>query len=89
MVEIMELYKATHEITLADDIRKHYTGDTESILLALIKGNIFVCRKYCFNSLRNNVRQFNSDQICFHSYIFSVFYYLEWDPEKEVNPFQI
>jgi hypothetical protein len=41
MVEIKDLYKTTHEVTLADDIRKHYTGDTKNILLALIKGSIF------------------------------------------------
>ena len=48
MVEIKELYKATHEVTLADDIRKHYTGDAKNILLALIKGIPFLCieRKY-------------------------------------------
>lgn len=48
MVETKELYKATHEVTLADDIRKHYTGDAKNILLALIKGIPFLCveRKY-------------------------------------------
>ncbi|XP_028396288.1 uncharacterized protein LOC114520254 isoform X2 [Dendronephthya gigantea] len=37
MVEIKDLYKTTYEVTLADDIKKHYTGDTQNILLALIK----------------------------------------------------
>lgn len=48
MVEIKALYKATHEVTLADDIREHHTGDAKNILLALIKGMPFLCveRKY-------------------------------------------
>ena len=48
MVEMKELYKETHKVTLADDIRKHYTGDAKNILLALIKGIPFLCvgRKY-------------------------------------------
>jgi hypothetical protein len=45
MVEIKDLYKTTHEVTLADDIRKHYTGDTKNILLALIKGIAFFVLK--------------------------------------------
>ena len=44
MVEVKELYKTTHEVTLADDIKKHYTEDTKNILLALIKGKYLICR---------------------------------------------
>ncbi len=44
MVEIKELYKTTHGVSLADDISQHYTGDTKNILLALIKGKYFIGR---------------------------------------------
>ena len=44
MVEIKDLYKTTHGVSLADDITEHYTGDTKNILLALIKGKYFICR---------------------------------------------
>ena len=46
MVEIKELYKTTHGVALADDIRKHYKGDTKNILLALIKGTILIYISY-------------------------------------------
>lgn len=36
MVEIKVLYEKTYMITLADDIRKHYSKDVKNILLALI-----------------------------------------------------
>ena len=39
MVEIKELYQKNYEITLADDIKEHYTGDVRKILLALIQGS--------------------------------------------------
>ena len=38
MVEIKEEYKKQFNVTLADDIKKNYTGNTSKILLGLIKG---------------------------------------------------
>ena len=43
MVEIKADYKNQFNVTLADDIKKNYTGNTAKILLALIKGNKDVC----------------------------------------------
>ena len=42
MVEVKEEYKKTFKVTLADDIRKNYSGSFSKILLALIKGNLYV-----------------------------------------------
>ena len=40
MVEIKEGYKDQFNVTLADDMKKNYTGNTSKILLALIKGTV-------------------------------------------------
>lgn len=41
MVEIKEEYKKQFNVTLADDIKKNYTGNTSKVLLGLIKGMSF------------------------------------------------
>lgn len=42
MVEIKEGYNNQFNVSLVDDIRKNYTGNTSKILLALIKGKQIV-----------------------------------------------
>ena len=49
MVEIKVLYEKTYMVTLADDIRKHYSKDVKNILLALINGT-FICNRICDTS---------------------------------------
>ena len=67
MVEIKDLYEKTYKTALADDIKKHYTNDVKSLLLALIKGTYIA-----FIVLNNEKCNYLLPNL-FNFYLFNVF----------------